>query len=200
MCALFLTDRYLFHLHTTYVDSSVSVRNYFDYAVKHTFELGFTEHIRLKPDYNTQEYIETIIKYKQITNVNALIGFEIGVKYDKVDIPPELLKMASVVVLSTHSKPNTFNTLYASYEATIEQIRGIKYNISIVWGHPGQFDMNSAQFKKMVRLFLDNDLYIEHSFKYTQPFPQIINNIPENSIIYGIDAHRLSDLKRHPQI
>ncbi|MHA1754626.1 MAG: PHP domain-containing protein [Candidatus Odinarchaeia archaeon] len=189
------------HIHTNYTDGENTIFEICEYAKKLKIPLiAFTEHIRKKPTYNFEEYVQKIdearIKYPELIILN---GVEAKVlPGGKLDVKSEILSKVDLCMFAFHSFPINLEEYYSSLKTIIKNP-----NVDI-WGHPGLFlkknnlTLRTAQLEEIFELMSKNKVLLELNNKYSLPKTEWLKKALEKGVIVvrGGDIHKLSDFNR----
>ncbi len=191
---------YWFHLHTDYTDGFLTVEDYFKMAKQHSVEeLIFLEHIRRQPNYDVDEFVNTVKNHSKEYHIKSRVGFEAKILEDgTLDISDEHLELSEIIGIAEHGFPANTALFISAWEKAINFAnKNILPQKEVVWVHPGLFFRKNRllttyqkEYHQMLRHALDKGVQLEYNLKY-QLFEG--SKLPH---VLGIDAHRKSDIER----
>lgn len=196
------TGRYLFHLHTSYTDGKVSVRQYFEYAARKGLErLIFLEHIRAHPGYDVQQFAREVNECSAEFGVPSLVGFEAKVlPGGALDIAEEHVALAEVLGLAEHGFPSDYGLWYSSLRAALETCAANWRDKLLVWVHPGLWlkkngllQVHEQDYRKLVGLAQELGVKVEWNLRYGLLPKQLHEAVQPGCLVCGADAHGLED-------
>ncbi len=182
---------YIFHVHTTYTDGKSSLDDYYNAFKKRT--LIFTEHIRLSPQYDWEEFLNSVHDH------GFMAGFEAKVLPNGLlDIPKQAVDKADVLAVAVHSYPEQFlNDLIFSLRKVFKRYKDI---LPLVWVHPhtSSIEMNFKNRLKYIKEVTDdfeNEIYVEFNLKRMNFSKKEIDILKDRvQLIKGYDAHSVDDV------
>lgn len=194
------TGRYLFHLHTTYTDGSLTVREYFDLAQQHRLErLIFLEHIRRAPRYDVERFVAEVREGAAASGIPALVGFEAKIlPGGALDISSEHAALAEVIGIAEHGFPAEFELWRTSVAQALEGA-ALRYpEKHLVWVHPGLWlkkhgllEAQEDEYRRLLGLAQSLGIRIESNRRYRLLPPHL--HAATRDLVVGADAHRLAD-------
>ena len=194
--------RYLFHLHTTYTDGNVSVRQYFDFALRmHVDRLIFLEHIRANPGYDVQQFISEVRSCATACGVPALVGFEAKVlPGGELDISDEHAALAEVIGIAEHGFPADYGLWRSSLRRALNTC-AVKYSDKpVVWVHPGLWlkkhgllEVHEPDYRNLFDHARDVGVLLEWNLRYGLLPKNLHAGVGADHLVLGADAHRLAD-------
>jgi histidinol phosphatase-like PHP family hydrolase len=196
------TGRYLFHLHTTYTDGHVPVRDYFALALRKGLDrLIFLEHIRAQPRYDVSQFITEVRSCAAEFGVEALVGFEAKLlPGGGLDISEEHAAQAEVLGLAEHGFPGDYALWRSSLCRALESCATTYADKPVVWVHPGLWlkkqgllQSNEPDYRALVAHAQDLGIKVEWNLRYGLLPPQLHEAVRAESLVRGADAHRLDD-------
>ncbi|NPA77118.1 MAG: hypothetical protein GXN93_05200 [Candidatus Diapherotrites archaeon] len=197
-------SKIFFHVHTSYTDGELSVGEYFDIAKKyHIQQIIFLEHIRHKPSYNVNMFINEILQAEEIYGIQGVVGFEAKIlPSGELDIAPEHIEHASYIGIAEHAFPNDAELLLHAFQNVIKSYPSKYPNVRFVWVHPGlwfkkRFVYYHPVLTEMYKAIVQVDALIERNFKYQLPSNKAIDIVGGSKIIEGIDAHTRMDIEKY---
>ena len=202
---LIRNKRYFFHFHTNYTDGMLTLEDYFRWAKEKRIEvLIFCEHIRKRPTYSFEKFLNEVDQKAQRYNIKYVIGVEAKLlPTGELDISEEIFEKVNLVGWGCHSFPQDIELYKEALENLIYKLRKREDKI-FVWVHPGRFlkkYYNLKQYakllKNLIKLAEKNGIFIEKNLRENLP-PQIIwKEINQSLRITGVDAHRWEDLLKY---
>jgi histidinol phosphatase-like PHP family hydrolase len=192
---------YLFHLHTNYTDGISSIYDYFYYASQKGINcLIFMEHVRKNLAYDFLRFYSDVKNVEQkFKNVKAVIGCEAKITQEgTLDIPYWILKHIRIIGIACHSFPPEID-LYTQNLIKIFKDRAFREFVR-VWVHPGRFLWKIGAPNKevilgeLIKCALEEGIFIEWNLKENLPPKNILENIPFDRIIWGVDAHSVNEI------
>lgn len=194
----FLRSRYLFHLHTDFVDGELSIADYFQFARKNNVEvLVFLEHIRKEPTYDVDRYVAQIRENSK-NGVHALVGFEAKILSNgTLDIPDHCINVADVIGFAEHG--GDFEDVCSLYRCIAQVVN--RYS-RLVWVHPGLWLKRKKIWNENLLTYLSllqiiskrSDILIEQNKRYDLVPVRFAKTVPNSHRVIGLDSHRFSDL------
>ncbi len=198
----YLSERYLFHLHTFYTDGKVSVEDHFRFCAENRVKtLIFTEHVRKELKYSFKDFVAEIKDCsKKYPDVNYLIGAEAKVlPGGGLDIPEEILNDISLIAFACHGFPDDVNLWFNSFSKLFEDERWKKYYR--VYVHPGRFLQkrnwlveHTQLLEKLINKAISEGVYVEQNKREMLPPSAFI--LPVSQSIVGFDIHRQEDYEK----
>lgn len=193
--------RYLFHLHTTHTDGSVTVREYFDLAQQHRLErLIFLEHIRTAPSYDVAQFVTEVREGAAATGIPALVGFEAKLlPGGALDISPEHAALAEVIGIAEHGFPADYELWRSSVAQALERAPRQYPGTHLVWVHPGLWlkkhgllEAHEDEYRRLMGAAQSLGIRIEWNRRYGLVPPHLHASVGD--LVTGADAHRLADV------
>ena len=198
----YLSDRYLFHLHTFYTDGKLSVEDHFRFCTENGVKtLMFTEHVRKELKYSFRDFVAEIKACgKKYSEVNYLIGAEAKIlPGGGLDIPEEILNDISLIAFACHGFPDNTNLWFDSFSKLFEDKRWKNYYR--VYVHPGRFlqkrnwlEDHTPLLEKLIQKAISEGVYVEQNKREMLPPASII--LPSDKSIVGFDIHRKEDFEK----
>lgn len=208
------TGRYLFHLHTTYTDGQVPVRQYFEYAVRTGLErLIFLEHIRAQPSYDVLRFVAEVRQAEAEFGLPTWVGFEAKVlPGGGLDITAEHAALADVLGVAEHGFPPDFDLWRLSLRKALEQAAATHREKPVVWVHPGlwlkkqrRLQTHEHEYRALLGYAQELGLKVERNLRYGLVPEDLLGTVAPEHLVLGADAHRLADaeaavarLPQHP--
>ncbi|HLN63416.1 MAG TPA: hypothetical protein VK464_17915 [Symbiobacteriaceae bacterium] len=196
------TGRYLFHLHTTYTDGKVPVRDYFAYAVQSGLDrLIFLEHIRAQPRYDVGQFTAEVQGCAAEFGMRALVGFEAKLlPGGALDISDEHAAQAEVLGLAEHGFPGDYALWRSSLCMALERYAATYPDKPLVWVHPGLWlkkqgllESHEPDYRTLVAYAQDAGVKVEWNRRYGLLPPHLHDAVQPENLVCGADAHRLED-------
>lgn len=196
------SGRYLFHLHTSYTDGRVSVREYFELAAARRLDrLLFLEHIRAEPRYDVRQFAEEVGECSAAFGVPALVGFEAKLlPGGALDVAEEHAAMAEVIGLAEHGFPADYALWHASLRQALQTYAGRWRDKHLVWVHPGLWlkrqgllETHEQEYRELIGLAQALGIKIERNRRYGLLPSQILDAVHPGSLVCGADAHCRED-------
>ena len=197
-----LKGKYLFHLHTKYTDGLNSPDDYCSWASKNGYNaVVFTEHVRKQLLYDFHTFLSDIENTKsKFPDVDTWVGAETKILPEgQLDIPEDLLPETKIICFACHSFPQDCGLYEKSFKKLFTEKKWKKH--IRVWVHPGYFlkkseilDTKLDLLDELISSAVREGIFIEHNLKYALPTSAIIKNIPQTSLITGLDAHCVEDV------
>ena len=195
--------RYLFHFHTQFTDGTLSVDDYFDYALSRGVDrLVFLEHIRSQPSYPVEEFAARVEECSTSYGLEAVLGFETKlVPPGRLDISDKHLAIAEVVGIAEHSFPNDAELLHETFVTAVDFMRSCFPSKAVVWVHPGLWFIKRGlipekqpSFLAMVDYAETNGVCLERNLRYGLVSEAFLKAHKPVRLVIGADAHRIADL------
>ncbi len=195
----FLDPSAMWHIHTTHTDGKCTVSEVFDIAKKDGLQfICFIEHIRSKPSYEPDAFIQEVKALSTSTGVCSLVGFEAKLLSDgSVDLPE--MPSETLVFLAEHGIPCENKDEYLS-----TLIKGLSQSVVSGWVHPGllamkmgwKFSRSDAQ--KIATVLRERDLVYEINKKYGLPPSELSAALSDAQLPFfvGLDFHHPDDVNR----
>lgn len=192
--------RYLFHVHTDWTDGKSSLSEYCETARKLGFQsIIVVEHIRKEASFSFNAFLEFVEQQRRTQEVEIAVGVEAKILEDgTVDMPDTVSSHIEVLTIAEHSFEGDADMLAeALCRAFRHYSRG---NIVCVWVHPGlkllhSFNAERA-FKDVLEVALSNGVFIERNLRYDLPPHWALSRVPRSSVVIGLDAHSVEEVKR----
>lgn len=198
----YLSERYLFHLHTYYTDGKLSVEDHFRFCDENGVKtLMFTEHVRKELKYSFSDFVSEIKECaKKYPVVNYLVGAEAKVlPGGGLDIPEEILNDISLIAFACHGFPDDVNLWFDSFSKLFEDERW--KNHYRVYVHPGRFlqkrnwlEEHIPLLENLIQKAIAQGVYAEQNKREMLPPTSII--LPAAQKIIGFDIHRKEDFEK----
>jgi len=198
-----LKRKYIFHLHTNYTDGLGSVEDYCLWASKNEYDtVVFTEHVRKNLAYDFRSFLSDVEDARQrFPDLNIWVGVEAKILVDgELDIPDEILSKIQIICFACHSFPLDLD-LYEKLSKNLFSDDRWRKHIR-VWVHPGYFlkksrmiDEHLVLLSSLISFALESGVFIENNLKHRLPPISIMKNIPQASLIRGLDAHSVKDVE-----
>ena len=194
---------YLFHLHTTRTDSSLTVDDHFQFALRAGVDrLLFLEHIRRSPTYDVVGLAREVSMHSETSGVSAFLGFETKLLADgTLDIDDQALELASVIGIAEHGFPDDEHLLVTAFAKVIE--RYAERSRTFVWVHPGLWFLRHRRppdaepgYREMIACAHEAGVLLERNLRYNLLTESQAALLPSGDIVLGADAHSLKDLER----
>ncbi len=202
--AVLLKGKYLFHVHTNYADGSSTVSDYFEYASRHQYEsIIFTEHVRQDISYDFDNFLHDIkTAGSQFPKIKSIIGAEAKILPDgDVDVPSKILSKIRVLCFACHSFPKDIDLYESSLKNAFADKRWKKF--IRIWVHPGRFlkrngclEDNTGMLADLIDLAVRENIFIEKNLRDDLPPASLLENIPDERIVTGYDAHSAMKLPK----
>lgn len=192
--------RYLFHLHTTYTDGSLSVQEYFAFAQEHRLDrLIFLEHIRVAPRYAVDRFVAEVREGAAAFGISTLVGFEAKVlPGGALDISDEHARLAEVIGIAEHGFPADLDLWRSSVAQALERAAAAYPEKHLVWVHPGLWlkrhgllEAHEAEYRELLGTAESLGIRIEWNRRYGLVPPHLQTTL--GGPVIGADAHRLAD-------
>lgn len=192
---------YWFHLHTHYTDGVLSVEDYFKMAkIRGIEELIFLEHIRRKPSYDVEEFVEIVKNNAKKYQIHSRVGFEAKIIEDgTLDISDEHLELSEIIGIAEHGFPSNSALFLSAWKKAMDFAKDLLPKKEVVWVHPGLFFRKNRllishqqEYHHMLNYALDQGIQLEYNLKYKLFETPNHQKIP---YVLGIDAHRESDIR-----
>jgi len=195
---------YVFHVHSNFTDGESSIKEYCDIVEKLGFKsLIITEHVNKELSYSFNKFMDVIEEQRLIHNIDILAGVETKVLEDgSLDMPGWILSMIDVLAIAEHS----FNGSVEDLKRALYRIFKKKNvnRIPTVWVHPGLKVLNKFNspiiFKDLIRVAIENEIYIEKNLRYMLPPNWAENIIPKRLMVIGLDAHSVGEIEIYAKL
>lgn len=192
--------KYLFHIHTDWTDGISSLSEYCEAAKKLGFKaIILLEHIRKRCSYNFDAFFKLAQQQESKHDVEIVVGVEAKVLPDgTVDMPDSIYSQIEVLGIAEHSFKGDAGMLAKALYQAARWCRELGF--PCVWVHPGLGLLHTYNdrlaFQKIMDVALCNGLYIELNLRYNLPPEWALNKIPSRSIVVGLDAHSVEEVRR----
>lgn len=197
-----LKSRYIFHLHTNYTDGLNSVEEYCLWASRNGYStIVFTEHVRKNLSYDFNCFLKDIQAAKgKFSNLDIWVGAEAKMlPGGRLDIPDEILPKIEIICFACHSFPKDVDLYKDSFKRLF--LDTLWKNHIRVWVHPGYFlkrlgliDDYLYLLDRLISSAIKEGVFIEYNLKYELPPMRIIKNIPQSTLLRGLDAHSVESI------
>jgi histidinol phosphatase-like PHP family hydrolase len=196
--------RYLFHFHTSLTDGRLSVKDYFEFAVRDGADsLIFLEHIRRKPTYDVDGLLAETKQLARASGIRTFFGFEAKLlPRGRLDIDDQSLEKADLIGIAEHGFPDNHDLLKSSFLRVLERYAQRIPDKTFVWVHPGLWfqkrgidPVENAFYWDMLRNAQDSGVMIERNLRHRLIHEKALPRISRDSIVVGVDAHTLQDLE-----
>jgi histidinol phosphatase-like PHP family hydrolase len=191
-----------FHVHTSYTEGLNSVFELCEQAIQNGLRLVcFAEHVRREISYSYDDLLRDIQEARRLyPGLKILSGCEAKVLNwsGSLDVSPEILKKAEIVIASFHSFPQGPKEDYV--RALFGALRHPRVDI---WGHPQTFlrnvNLTPPELQAIIRECKKRRVLIEDSLVETYRTPPGFLDMCKKlgaTLVTDSDAHCKEDLKR----
>lgn len=189
---------YIFHVHSNFTDGKSTIEEYCDIVERLRFKsLIITEHVNREIRYDFDKFMGIIEEQRLVRKIKILAGIETKVLEDgSLDMPEWIHSKIDVLAIAEHS----FNGNVLDLKMALLNVFKKKYEKRIprVWVHPGLKVLNkfnsSEIFKDILKVAIENKIYIEKNFKYKLPPIWADEIIPKRLFVTGLDAHSIDEI------
>jgi putative hydrolase len=195
---------YMFHLHTTFTDGKLSVRDYFEYAASHAVDqLIFLEHIRREPSYDVDAFIDEVRENSRTFRIAGVIGFEAKLLPDgELDITKRHLSLIEVLGIAEHSFPDNLQMLQSAFKKAVDTYSLVRADLPVVWVHPGLWFKRrgllpslETEYASLAAYAAVRGLFLERNRRYGLAPEAILRQIQSDFVVDGLDAHSWDHLQ-----
>lgn len=195
--------RYWFHLHTIHTHGRSTVREYLEAARELDIEqVVFLEHVRARPSYDTQAFVDEVSTEAESVGLNAYVGFEAKILSGAgLDIDERLLASADVIGIAEHGYAGSAGSLATDFVDLVMRVTAQHPRQSFVWVHPGSWLQRSGDtaagraYARMVEAALATGVRIERNLKYDLVSADDFDALAAEETVVGLDAHSVVEAR-----
>lgn len=195
--------RYLFHVHTTLTDGTLSIAEYLNFAsVQRLDRVIFLEHVRRIPSYDCRAFTEEVRRASAERRVPASIGFEAKVlPSGYLDIDEAHAAMSDVLGIAEHAFPHDLDALTTALLHAFDHYRSLFPDKPLIWVHPGTnfrklgVDPDqSPQYELLVERATRMAVALERNVVHGLASERRCALLGPQNVVIGANAHSRDDL------
>jgi len=196
---------YLFHVHSTYTDGSMSVSELVHQAAAAgATRLILLEHIRKHPSYDPQTLSKDLRDCANEVGIETVLGFEAKITTDgHLDMPWEYAPLAAVIGIAEHGFCGSICDFEHALDNAIDECKRKFADGAVIWVHPGLslmkrgvLDTSVDRYVAILLKCIANGVYVERNLRYDLIPDTLASRLPAGKVIVGADVHDVVDINR----